>query len=61
MNEETKLNLALTVAQVNVILGAIAKLPLESVLDTFNTIQQQASAQLNQPQPQEVPELAVEE
>ena len=61
MNEETKLNLALTVAQVNMILSAIAKLPLESVLDTFNSIQQQASAQLYPPAAQEEPKIAVEE
>ena len=45
MTEQT-VKLELTVNQVNVILAAIAKQPLEVVLDVFNTIQKQASSQL---------------
>lgn len=39
----------LTVQQLNMILVALSKQPLEAVLDTFNTIQQQAAAQLGAP------------
>lgn len=46
MNE--KLNFTLTVNQVNAVLAALAKQPLEAVLEVFNTIQQQAAAQVNQ-------------
>ena len=49
MNEDKKLNFALTVNQVNAVLAALAKQPLEAVLEVFNSIQQQAAAQLNKP------------
>ena len=49
MAEQQTIKLELTIAQVNVILGSIAKQPLEAVLDTFNAIQQQAGAQMNSP------------
>jgi len=49
MSTEQTVKFELTVNQVNVILAAIAKQPLEVVLDVFNTIQKQASAQLGQP------------
>lgn len=44
-NEQT-FRLELTVTHVNTILNALAKLPLEQVLDAFNSIQQQAGQQV---------------
>ena len=50
MSNEQIVKFDLTVAQTNVILAALAKQPLEVVLDVFNTLQKQASAQLSAPQ-----------
>ena len=49
MSTEQTVKFELTVNQVNVILAALAKQPLEVVLDVFNTIQKQASSQLGAP------------
>ena len=38
----------LTVEQVNIVLAALAKQPLEAVLDVFTTIKSQAEAQMQQ-------------
>jgi hypothetical protein len=48
MNEQ-KLTLELNIQQLNTVLGGLAKLPIEVGLDTFNLVQQQAQAQLGQP------------
>lgn len=42
-------SLELTINQLNVILAGIVKLPIEVGLEVFNTIQQQAQAQLGTP------------
>ena len=47
--ENQTVNLALTINQLNVIFAALGKQPLESVLEVFNTIQQQVQPQLQQP------------
>ena len=52
---EQKVTLELTIQELNVVLAGIAKLSLEVGLDTFNTVQQQARAQLGQPTNVEVP------
>lgn len=51
MNEQKQpsVNLVLTVNQLNLVLAALAKLPLEAVLETFQTLQQQANEQLGPP------------
>ena len=49
MSNEQTVKFDLTVTQTNVILAALAKQPLEAVLDVFTSIQKQASAQLGQP------------
>ena len=46
---EQKLTLELNIQQLNTVLGGLAKLPIEVGLDTFNSVQQQAQAQLGQP------------
>jgi hypothetical protein len=48
MNEQ-KVTLELTIPQLNTILGGLAKLPIEVGIDAFQTVQQQAQAQLGQP------------
>ena len=48
MNEQ-KVTLELTIPQLNTVLGGLAKLPIEVGIDTFQTVQQQAQAQLGQP------------
>ena len=47
--QQQQVSLQVTINQLNVILGGIAKLPIEVGLETFNTIQQQAQQQLGQP------------
>lgn len=54
-----KITLELSVEQVNVVLAALAKLPIEVGLGTFNTVQSQAASQVNQA-PQELPADSVE-
>lgn len=39
----------LNIQQINVVLAGLSKLPIEVGLNAFNTIQQQAQAQLGQP------------
>ena len=48
MTNEQTVKFDLTIAQTNIILNALAKQPLETVLDVFNSIQRQASTQLGQ-------------
>ena len=42
MNEQTPIPILLTVPQVNMVLSALGKRPLEEVLDQFNSIKSQA-------------------
>lgn len=46
---ENKVKLELTVAQLNTVLAAIVKLPIEVGLQTFDEVQKQAHQQLGQP------------
>lgn len=46
---QPSVRLDLSVNQLNLILAALAKLPLEAVLETFQAIQHQASQQLGAP------------
>ena len=46
---EQNVKLDLTIQQLNVIIAGLAKLPIEAGLETFNSVQQQAQAQLGQP------------
>ena len=46
---EQNVKLDLTIQQLNVILAALAKLPIEAGLDAFTAVQQQAQAQLGNP------------
>ena len=46
---EQKVNLELSIQQINVVLAGIAKLPIEAGLDTFTAVQAQAQAQLGPP------------
>jgi hypothetical protein len=46
---EQKVNLNLSIQQLNTVMSAIVKLPIEVGLDTFNTIQHQAQQQLGDP------------
>jgi hypothetical protein len=56
MNQnETKVSLELTINQLNVVLAAVAKLPIEAGLDAFTAIQQQAQQQLGTPTAQTPP------
>jgi hypothetical protein len=53
MNEEVQLNLQLNINQINVVLTGLGKLPLESSLQTFETIHKQVNDQMqkeNQPE-----------
>jgi len=42
-----KIVLSLTLAQVNIVLAALSKQPLESVMDTFLEIRKQGDSQIN--------------
>lgn len=46
MNEK-QVTLQLNINQLNTVLAAVVKLPIDVGLDVFNLIQQQAQAQLN--------------
>ena len=46
MSNEQMFKLELSITHVNTILSALAKLPLEQVLEAFNAIQQQAGQQV---------------
>ena len=46
---EQNVKLDLTIQQLNVILAALVKLPIEAGLDAFTTVQQQAQEQLGNP------------
>jgi len=47
-----KITIDFTVEQLNVVIGALAKLPLEVSLDAFTAIRAQADAQVQQAQAQ---------
>lgn len=51
MSEQAQptVHLDLNINQLNLVLAALAKLPLEAVLETFQVIQQQANQQLGSP------------
>ena len=49
---ENNVKLELNINQVNVVLAALGKLPLEPVIDTFTVIRQQADHQLQNRQTQ---------
>ena len=44
---EQKVTLELNIQQLNIIIAGLAKLPLESAIDTFTFVQNQAKEQLN--------------
>lgn len=50
--ESQKIKIELNVNQLNIVLGALAKQPLETVFDVFSTIRTQAEQQVSQPAPQ---------
>jgi hypothetical protein len=52
---ENTVTLELSVQQLNVIIGGLAKLPIEVAIDTFQIVQQQAQKQLGQPTKPEGP------
>jgi len=47
--QQPTVKLELSINHINVVLGSLAKLPLETVLETFTEIQRQANAQLGPP------------
>jgi hypothetical protein len=57
MNE---VNISLTVDELNGVLAALGKLPLEAVIGLFSKIRAQAEAQLAQAQPQPEPQPQAE-
>jgi|688.fasta_scaffold16680_4 hypothetical protein len=44
--------LELTIEQLNVVMGGLVKLPIETAMGTFNAVQMQADAQLRSPPPE---------
>lgn len=48
---EQKVKIELTVTQINTVLAALAKQPLEVVLDTFTEIRNQAESQVKTEEP----------
>lgn len=46
---ESKVTLELSINQLNIIIAGLAKLPLETSIDTFTFVQQQAQEQLGSP------------
>lgn len=57
-----KVTLELTFEQVNVVLAGLAKLPLETSIDTFTTVRRQAESQVSPPQnPEHVVDNSVTE
>jgi hypothetical protein len=57
MNE---VNISLTVDELNGVLAALGKLPLEAVIGLFSKIRAQAETQLAQAQPQPEPQPQAE-
>lgn len=47
------INLSLTVDEVNLVLGALAKMPLETALNTFMKVKTEAEKQVRPPAPPE--------
>lgn len=47
-----KVNLELTIEQLNIVLAGLAKLPLEASLETFTVVRQQADQQVQQNRPE---------
>lgn len=57
---ENNVRLELNINQVNVVLAALGKLPLESVIETFTVIRQQVEPQLQNRQTQTFQSPSVE-
>lgn len=57
---ETNINLELTLAQLNVVLVGLSKLPIEVGLDTFNIVRNQAQSQVQNTQAPTVTTLKTE-
>ena len=53
MNEDKILNLQLNINQINIILSGLGKVPLETALQTFETIHKQVGEQM---QPEQAPQ-----
>lgn len=45
-----ELNLTLTLDELNIVMSGLGKLPLETVLNVFSKLRQQAEAQLQEPE-----------
>lgn len=56
---EKNIKLELNVNHINVILAALGKLPLESVIETFTVIRQQVEPQLQNRQVPQAPSVEV--
>jgi hypothetical protein len=52
---DPKITLELTIQQINTIISGLIKLPIETGLDTFNVVQQQAQLQVQAQQSLENP------
>lgn len=60
MNEQKQtVTLKLEIAQLNTVLGGLAKLPIEVGIETFTEVQKQAQAQLGDPTSQTMPASAL--
>lgn len=60
MNEQKQtVTLKLEIAQLNTVLGGLAKLPIEVGIETFTEVQKQAQAQLGDPNSQTMPASAL--
>lgn len=54
MNEDKILNLQLNLNQINIVLAGLGKVPLETSLQTFESIHKQVGEQM-QPEPPQLP------
>jgi hypothetical protein len=60
VNEQKQtVTLKLEIAQLNTVLGGLAKLPIEVGIETFTEVQKQAQAQLGDPTSQTMPASAL--
>lgn len=60
MNEQKQtVTLKLEIAQLNTVLGGLAKLPIEVGIETFTEVQRQAQAQLGDPTSNAMPASAL--
>jgi hypothetical protein len=56
VNEQKQtVTLKLEIAQLNTVLGGLAKLPIEVAIETFTEVQKQAQAQLGDPNANAIP------